>query len=64
MRYLSKKETARLIGIHPRTLDRWHRLGLTLVRCKHGPYVAYLEDDVWAWIDNGYDDAEVDSILM
>lgn len=47
--YLNTEQTAKLIGIRKRTLDRWRFVGQGPVFLKLGGRVLYRESDVHAW---------------
>jgi len=53
-RLLSKAETAAILGVATKTLDRWAKRGHGPKRVKHGPrLVRYSRDEVMAYAAHG-----------
>lgn len=51
---LTKRQTAELLGISIRTLERWGRAGFGPTPHKHGPrLVRYVESDVTEYLREG-----------
>lgn len=48
--YLTPTECAAELGINPRTLERWHRLGDAPPRVKLGRRVLYRRESVTTWL--------------
>jgi len=48
--YIGKGEFARLLGVSPRTLDRWHAAGSGPPRAKAGKKVLYRKTAIKAWL--------------
>lgn len=52
--FLTKAQTAKLVGVSVRTLERWARAGVGPTPRKHGPrLVRYDRDETLAYLQTG-----------